>query len=617
MNADMDAYQDSIQIAVVGLGPWGLCALERIVFHARASRLAAITVHVVEPFTPGTGIYEESLPDYLVMNNACGDIGLARLWRHGAEQETRLYDWAVSHGYRRFGRDYRKDPAGVPITPEDFLPRRLMGEYLRWYYRELLDSLPPTLKIRLHRTWARALLPGKDGGEEVWLDSGECLSVDHVILTFGNADAVSNPPADDAARGMSPYPVSAYLPGVSAETRVAVTGMGLVAIDVVMTLTQGMGGRFEECGERVAYHPSGREPSIFLISRSGLPFRQKSTAVSQVAARKAAFVFGPPAIDRLLARGKAAIDFVADVLPLLLREMSARYYVQAVYEAKGELESRQLAQRLRNASCLADFDAAIDGLARCFGTFDPSGIFYGECLESACSAGFQQAVCDAILREITPSARSGPENAACETFRVLRDSVRTVVEYGRLSFDSHQQFHSQIRGNIQRLTSGPPAWRLRQLLALIDAGVVQLPFGPSPAIHPPAREGEDFRIASTHLARPCVERIDLLIRGHLDTPRLGASASPLLASLHRHGRLVPARYGDTEVGSVDITTDAHPIDRQGRVQERVWVFGAITEGTLFSTLYIPSPKRGVRAYQDIDRCVSTLLGDVACAAALA
>ena len=66
------------RMAIVGLGPWGLCALERVVTLARQNlpRGAHVAVHVVEPGTPGSGVYDVTHPDYLLLNNSCGQLTL-------------------------------------------------------------------------------------------------------------------------------------------------------------------------------------------------------------------------------------------------------------------------------------------------------------------------------------------------------------------------------------------------------------------------------------------------------------------------------------------------------------------------------------------------------------
>ena len=59
------------------------------------------------------------------------------------------------------------------------------------------------------------------------------------------------------------------------------------------------------------------------------------------------------------------------------------------------------------------------------------------------------------LRE--SSDPSSPVKAAADVFRVFRDPVRSVVEYGGLSLESYLDFNADIRSRMNRLVAGPPA----------------------------------------------------------------------------------------------------------------------------------------------------------------
>lgn len=151
------------------------------------------------------------------------------------------------------------------------------------------------------------------------------------------------------------------------------------------------------------------------------------------------------------------------------------------------------------------------------------------------------------------------------------------------------------------------------MLALIDAGVLKAPFGPAPSLGPAAGH-EDPRLARTVMSstafdrQPYVDTMDVVIRGHLDEPRIDGSASQLLARLYRRGRVSQFRYGAVTVGSVDLTADSHPIDLDGHVQTRIWMFGVLTEGIRHFTQYIPSPRSRIRAFEEIGACVAEIVG---------
>jgi hypothetical protein len=195
--------------------------------------------------------------------------------------------------------------------------------------------------------------------------------------------------------------------------------------------------------------------------------------------------------------------------------------------------------------------------------------------------------------------------AAELVLRILRDDIRSVVEFGGLSLESYIDFKEHIKGRINRLEAGPPAMRSQQLLALIDAGIVKVLFGPDPIVRTDDQGRAVF--TSTHLDIGHTKTLPSVICGHLDMPSLGRSASPLLSRLYRMGRLTQLQYGDVAVGSVAISEDFHPYDIEGRVQRNISVFGVLTEGSRYFTHYIPSPKSRIRAVLDAQACVTEIL----------
>ena len=611
-----------LRIAIVGLGPWGICALERLVTTARAGLRPGleVEVHVIEPGTPGSGVYDVTQPDYLLMNNACSQISL---YPYASEADQPgyglgLYDWAVGQGYRWVGDACAVNPSGRPIEPHHFLPRRLMGEYLQWFYRALVAGAPPAVQIVLHPTMTIDVLERPDHTEEVRLGTGRTVTVDHVIVTSGHtANQVDGHGPLDPHQ-LSPYPVTPYVQNLPSEATVAVAGMGLVALDVMIALSVGRGGRFIEQGSGLRYRPSGREPMIQLFSRSGLPYTAKSVTGSDMTGVYKPAICTPEAFDQLSGRangGRLQVDVRTKLLPLLFAEMCVRYYAQRALQAGETGEAAAIRERLRTAWDQDRFGAQVALLATRFGPFDAEAVFFGHQPRYDSSDDYQRAVYDMLTADIreaeVPDGASAVKSAT-EVFRIFRDAMRSVVEYGGLSLDSYLDFNADIRSRINRLVAGPPALRSRQLVALIDAGVLRVPYGPAPALGPAlGPDGPDptrAQVSSTSLRDGHAADVDVVIRGHLDEPRIDGSASVLLAHLYERGRVSQFRYGAVDVGSVDLTADAHPIDIDGRPQERIWIFGVLTEGVRHFTHYIPSPKSRIRAFEDLGACVTEILG---------
>jgi hypothetical protein len=139
----------------------------------------------------------------------------------------------------------------------------------------------------------------------------------------------------------------------------------------------------------------------------------------------------------------------------------------------------------------------------------------------------------------------------------------------------------------------------------VNAGVVRIRLGPSPAIAPD--HDRRPRLASTKLGHARSVTVDAVVRGHLDLPSLSRSASALLTRLYFTGRLTQLNYNGTEVGSVAISEDFHPFDVHGRLQPHLSVLGVLTEGTRYFTHYLPSPRSRLRAVLDAQQCVESVI----------
>ena len=118
------------------------------------------------------------------------------------------------------------------------------------------------------------------------------------------------------------------------------------------------------------------------------------------------------------------------------------------------------------------------------------------------------------------SKEASPVKAAYETVRALRDTMRSVIEFQGLELESYLDFQALLSNRFKALVAGPPVRRVLELLALMDAGIVHIPWGPSPLVEPAETSG--FRISSTRLAEPFALHVDHVVRGHLSEPTISA-----------------------------------------------------------------------------------------------
>jgi hypothetical protein len=615
---------DRISICIVGLGPWGLCVLERVISRARRQPAphTSIMVHVIEPGDPGVGVHARNLPDYNLLNTKCSHVSMF-IEDHfpdipSPETGPNLLEWAHAQGYRLEEDGYTLTRShGRDISPEDFLPRRLMGEYLSWFYQRMLEDIPPNVRYTLHPHHAVNVERDASGGEIVVLDNDERIKADHVFLTTGHTRNSSQSARMEAGHLPVDYPVDKFLTRAKAGSYVGLAGFGLVAMDVLAALTLGRGGQYRidpDTGRRL-YIPSGNEPHIYMFSRSGLPYCPRPAISKTPSMGYTPVLFTPQRIDEIraskIAKGAdGRIDFFTEAAPLLWDEMTLAYYAWSARLAHGESVGETVTVALEEAWQRGAFAQRISEFAQEYGEFYPRDDVLKEwpnVMEN--SADYQRQIC-ALIEDDLIEAKKGEiqsaRKAALELLRVLRNTIRYVVDFGGLTEDSQIAFTTRFATQINRMIVGPPKERSEEMLALVEAGILRIPFGPAPRILQDNDTGK-LMVSSTRLKEPYRTTLDMVCHAYTDQPTVHRSVSPLLNNLYRTGRLQTFRCGDHDFGSALVDEQLHPINRSGQTEERLWMLGPLTEGVKYYNYYIPSPTSRFRAFREADDCVRSIL----------
>ncbi|MFF5536778.1 FAD/NAD(P)-binding protein [Streptomyces cinerochromogenes] len=604
-------------LAIIGMGSRGLGLLERLVSHL-LTRPAPVTVHLVDPQPLGPGFHLAGQPDHLLLNTVCSQL-TAFADEHMVEGPAplpgpSLAEWCQERDLRLADDGYTvRAGEGRPIRPNDFLPRRLLGEYLAWAAERITAAAPDCLTVVRHRCEAVDVRPGPAGQEVVELADGRLLDADAVFVTVGH-HALYRPPAPAAEPRLTtrPYPLPDTLDGVAPGERVAVLGMGLTAMDVLASLTLGRGGRHEPHAAGLRYVPSGREPRIVLANRSGLPSRSRPhLAPDRV--RCAPLALTTDAVARLR-RGRAGgrLHFGADVLPLIEAEMDLAYYRTLRARACGDAATagREFADRAREAG----YEAL---LAECRAHWGPSPL--GGVLTPD-TAGRQWADQEAYARWFTgevaadlAEARAGlgvsPLKEALEVLRDHRDVLRTVVDAPGLDEASRSRFFGDFAATVNRLVIGPQLDRSAELLALVEAGVVRLGPGPRPKVVAPAGRGP-WVLESTTLLRPASAEVDHVVHAYVREPAPDRVPGSLLGTLVGAGRVRTLGSRGGPAHGLEVTRAGQGVDRAGRSRPRLFFLGPHTEGSSYYNHYVPSPGMPSRALMDAELALSTSLPSV-------
>ncbi|HEU5332717.1 MAG TPA: FAD/NAD(P)-binding protein [Actinocrinis sp.] len=631
-----------VEIAVIGAGPRGVSVLERICANAHRSVLdTPAVVHIIDPHPPGAGeVWRTAQSGRLLMNTVAsqvtlftdGSVDLAGPIVPGPS----LYEWArhVTLFGGVDGYDARLLPVAAEIGPDTYPPRAFYGQYLEWVFRRILRTAPEHVTVRVHRSRAVGLRNSlgpdfKDGPQTVVLENGTCLEdLDAVVLAQGHlpvepADQESAL-ADYAAANSLVYvppanPADSALTAIGPGQPVLLRGLGLNYFDYQTLLTAGRGGSFEQRDGRLVYIRSGREPQLYAGSRRGIPYHSRGDNQKGAHGRHEPVVLTPDVIERLARRARSSgVDFRRDLWPLIAKEVEGVYYTALVagractcdadrFRARFLLCARHSPQedRLLDEFGIAPADRwDWERLARPFSDREFTG-----------PDDFRGWLVD-YLRADLDAARAGnvngPLKAALDVLRDLRNEIRLIVDYGGLTGTSHREDLDLWYTPLNAFLSiGPPARRVEEMVALIEAGVLEL-IGPEMTVRT-GPEVAGFEAGSAAVPDSFVTAT-ALIEARLPTTDLRRTADPLLRELTATGGCrtywIDSPDGEGyETGGLAVTTSPHYlIEADDRPHPRRFAFGVPTESVHWVTAAGIRPGVNSVTLADSDAIARALLG---------
>ncbi|RSD13984.1 FAD/NAD(P)-binding protein [Amycolatopsis eburnea] len=605
-------FGETSEIAVVGLGPRGLSVAERL--GANAGALVPpgrrLVVHLVDPrVADGGQVWRSTQDRLLLMNTVAAQVTMFVDETVDCEgpvvRGPSLYEWARSIallGSPDVPDAVRAEAAA--LGPDDYPSRAFYGSYLRWTRRRITRLAPPSLEFVTHPARAVDVRDTGGGRQEVVLDDGTSIGgLAAVVLSLGHLPHEPGPAEADLGRyaerhGLRYFapdnPADVALADVPAGEPVLLRGMGLNFFDHLALLTLGRGGEFTRSPDgTLAYVPSGREPKLIAGSRRGVPYQARARNEKGASGRHEPQYLTPEVIARLRALGGA--DFRRDVWPLIDQEVRTVFYA-AVVRARGcacdveeftetfaaagfaEFTGNPLAVRETEAQriVLAKFGVEETWDWRRVATPYPAAAL----ASTEAFRGWLRSYVDEELAEARRGNVSGPLKAATDVLRDLRNEIRLVVDHRGLSGASY-------RDDLRRwymplnayLSIGPPAERVEQFAALLDAGVLEV-LGPDLRV-----EGDGGRFTAWSAACPDVTvRAGTLIEARLPETDLRRTTDPLLRALLARGECRPYRIGEYVTGGLAVSRRPyHLLDAADRPHPRRFAFGVPTEAVHWVT----------------------------------
>lgn len=557
-------------VAIVGGALRGTSMLERI--GDAVGRYGGPAVHtvVIDPHPPGPGaVWRTDQSPLLLMNTPAA---ASTLWPDDADRGLSFWQWLNSEAV---------DPAlrasADGATPQSFLPRALHGHYLRWAYRRIVADLPAAVSHEWRRDEV-VDMQRSGAGFTLSLASGATpVRAEAVVLATGWSDDVRPVRPDGRARCIDAgSPIRQDLDAIAPGEHVLAVGMGLNFFDAVTLLTAGRGGTFDEddSGELV-YRPSGAEPVIVATSRRGFPYRSRLRGAEAPHTSLKCFV---------RSGDSRPIDFTAELLPRIVHDANAEYY-RALAEQRPDTVTVGAGDFIdaftRWAPGAEAFDAFLEhAVPQRINRFDARSLLEPVAAMWTTPARFRSAVLAALRRDIEAAVAEVecPERVATRSFCEARRVLVPIIRYGALrTLDDYQRYADEV----SFLSNGPPVRRLRELVALLEAGVVDV-LGPMPveSIRHGGLVVSSAQVADS--ARPFTVRLEARV------PKPSVHGGDRLTSALRRSGLVRAWRETSDAVDTDRDTGA-VLGPDGAVVPGLYAAGLLTWDYRLHSLMAPVP----------------------------
>jgi hypothetical protein len=164
------------------------------------------------------------------------------------------------------------------------------------------------------------------------------------------------------------------------------------------------------------------------------------------------------------------------------------------------------------------------------------------------------------------------------------------------------------------MSNGTGVVPMRKVLALIEAGLLDVSIGPRPVVEPvPGRPA--YLVRGTVVAAR--REVEVVVEGRAHAFDPERDTSPLYPNLLRRGLVRRWRNpgcGRTEdflPGALDLTRDFHPVGARGSVEHRLTVLGAPAEGLAFFQLTAARPRSNSAVLNTVARWANEVVDSIA------
>ncbi|CAL9597155.1 hypothetical protein SUDANB121_05377 [Nocardiopsis dassonvillei] len=597
---------DRLEVGVVGAGPRGLSVVERLCANERARPSRPhVRIHLIDPHPAGAGaVWRTDQSRVLLMNTVASQVTVftdeSADIDGPVEPGPSLADWAREVALFG-GHDARTVDEARRLGPDSYPTRAFYGHYLKACLDRITAGAPGHVEIRVHRSRAVAMADTRgfaDGPQGLRLENGVRLDhLDAIVLALGHLPVRLGPGEARTASLARIHHLTHIPPANPADvdtTRVPggapvlLRGLGLNFFDHMALFTEGRGGSYRERDGRLVYLPGGEEPKLYAFSRRGVPYHARGENQKGASGRYLPRLLTAERVERMRARATGGLGMKRDLWPFIAREVESVYY-GTLLRSRGRTDEEEFVSRYLTA---AEPEALLDEYRIAPRDRWDWGRVANPCAgrDFADRAAFRAWLLEHLREDVRMALRGNvedPTKAALDVLRDLRNEVRLAVDHGGLEGISHRdELDGWYTPLNAYLSIGPPVSRVRQLIALIEAGVVEI-LGPGTQVRLDTA-APDFVARSTRAPGPPV-RSKVLIEARLPEPDLRRTADPLMRHLLESDQISTHRIAvngapPLETGGLAVTGRPYrTIDARGRAHPRRFAYGVPTEAVHWVT----------------------------------
>lgn len=588
-----------MQIVIIGAGPRGLSLCERLIAHGKKQQMAS-SILLIDPYLPGA-VWRTGQNQDLLINSVTSQVTLFTddtLTSGGpVVKGPTLYEWAITSG-KAFAQQHAPWLLASfdTIDPDGHCSRALYGLYQQWFYHQLAKHCPSF--IELTYVQAEVLSVTKETAGFCVKTADNAWPADQVVLATGHSAArLSVQEAELAAFAQQNQlfytpPANAAdvdFTKVAAQKPLILRGLGLAFFDYVTLLTTGRGGQFLEVNGQYRYRPSGQEPLIIAGSHRGVPYHPRGKNQKRPTQQRQPHFLTEHRIAAWVNNKQVAAEIV---FYYLAKEVELVYYQQylstVMHRASAEVHAFTDAFIQQDGQLSVVHDFAIPTTAEWDWSF-----FKQPFTKKSSEQSPQDFLLDYLkwdLKEASLGNLSGPISSALEVLKDLREPLRVILANHLLSSqDLKELFWQSFVPLNSFLSIGPPLQRTRELIALIEAGIVTL-LGPEMTV-----ETSDVFVTYSKRFPEKRFRATQMMEARIPTTAVEATANPLISNLLTQRLIYPHLLhmhdtADFHTGAIAIDPLTNLcLDQQGRPQEGLYCFGIPTEGIHWLTAATAQP----------------------------